>query len=273
MKEQHYIRGILDKGDYAEFPIGAVAALLADVLAVDEPVSSTIAELDLLIAAHRGEIKPFRYYAKRWSWSESKTRQFFINHGLMTKPESWKSNPSKRKKVQHSDNTRTTQVQHKNGSNSDEIAHVQHSDNTRTTQRQHSITYIDKERLPRAHVREEKPTIEDVILYAATLGYPESVAHSFFDHYESVEWVTGLDLPIKNWQAAFRKSGVRWREQQAVAQQNGVQTNNNNYDRNNQQLRSGNQTRGNRTGSRSTGVTDDDIVAATLRAAGIIANE
>lgn len=59
-------------------------------------------------------------------------------------------------------------------------------------------------------IRFEKPTMPEMELYAAKLGFPVLEIQKFYDYYESNGWRVGRN-PMKSWQAAMRnwKNNIR----------------------------------------------------------------
>lgn len=52
--------------------------------------------------------------------------------------------------------------------------------------------------------RFQKPTMEQLNLYATKIGLPNSEASRFFDHYESNGWKVSGRSPMRNWEASMR---------------------------------------------------------------------
>lgn len=203
MKEQKYISLVLKRGNYESFNVGAVVELLQQLADSNREFTRTMAELDLLVSAYKGCIKPFRYYAKRWKWSEGKSRNLFIKLQLLRKPKSWQT--------RHELHTQyltlpTTQSQHNNSiktvHNSQDSTHH----NTATAQPQHGQQHgIISLKEHRVLINDTSPSLEEILEYCASMSYPQEVGINAFDHYEAVGWLTGNGLPILNWKAMVRK--------------------------------------------------------------------
>lgn len=43
------------------------------------------------------------------------------------------------------------------------------------------------------------PTLSDIVSYGLSLGINEKYCERFYDYYESIGWINGNGLPIKNW--------------------------------------------------------------------------
>ena len=76
MKEKEFIESILKEGNYERFPLKGIIDLLGKLTENGIEFDRETAKIDLLTSAYRGEIKPIRYYAKRWQWSYSKVQRF-----------------------------------------------------------------------------------------------------------------------------------------------------------------------------------------------------
>jgi len=222
MKEQKFIELILANGDYAQYRTAHIEELIQKLVAAGVPFDATMATVDLMIWASRGNIKSYKYYAKRWGWTEGKARQFFIKHELNDAPEVWKINPKNRKMVQPKVQPKVQpNVQPKYNTKNGEIEEISDKYNTSTTQRTTNGTtngttpYInkeDRESISRVRVR-EIPTLAEVFEYCDFMSIKHEVGESFFDHYESVGWLNGLGIEIRNWKAALRKSNSKFSSQ------------------------------------------------------------
>jgi hypothetical protein len=54
----------------------------------DEPFSEKLAAADIMLALDRGDLKPVRYYARRWAWSKSKVHRHLDR--LKTQARDWR---------------------------------------------------------------------------------------------------------------------------------------------------------------------------------------
>lgn len=55
----------------------------------------------------------------------------------------------------------------------------------------------------------KKPSVQEMSIYSAKIGLPQTEVGGFFDHYESNGWKVGKNA-MKDWQAAMRNWKKRW---------------------------------------------------------------
>jgi len=92
-KEKEFIDEILKSGGYDGYITKDVARLVDEFLRFGVKLDERFALIDLMSWAHRGEVKPYRYYAKRWGWSYTTTYRFFASLGLTE--QKWSRNGAK----------------------------------------------------------------------------------------------------------------------------------------------------------------------------------
>lgn len=70
--------------------LAAIDEILAAALLAGIEFSDRLALVDLHVAVTRDDLRPFRWYAARWRWSERRARTLFEREGLLEKPPSQK---------------------------------------------------------------------------------------------------------------------------------------------------------------------------------------
>lgn len=74
--------------------LAAIDEILAAALLAGIEFSDRLALVDLHAAITRDDLRPFRWYAARWRWSERRARTLFEREGLLEKPPSQKRHES-----------------------------------------------------------------------------------------------------------------------------------------------------------------------------------
>lgn len=126
--------------------LAAVSEILAAATSAGIEFSDRLALVDLHAAIERGTLRPFRYYAKRWRWSERRTRTLFEREELLA--------------ARASRSKRGTQQGHAGDTGSGESGEDSIPGDTRGTQEAHSIEQRrgDREKGARAPSISDPPT-------------------------------------------------------------------------------------------------------------------
>ncbi|MFC4510205.1 transcriptional regulator [Flavobacterium buctense] len=72
----------------------------------------------------------------------------------------------------------------------------------REKKKDEDLSFVIPSAVEVTHLKNEKPTIENVKFYFQENNFPELEAHKFFNYFSSIGWLVGGKTPMVDWQSA-----------------------------------------------------------------------